>query len=124
MNINPSLYNGSTPLRIAALRGHLKICKLIIDGLQNKNPENIINMTPLHFAAKYGHMDVCELILENVQNKTPETQDGTTPAMLAIENNHCELGQLLNNAGMAKVDEHLGTQFVRDEKPRKLNKSQ
>ena len=68
--------------------------------------------------------DVCELILENVQDKTPETQDGSTPAMLAIANNHCELGQLLEDAGKAKSSEHLATQFVRDEKRRKLNESQ
>jgi len=102
-NKNPSSPDGSgwTPLHMAACKGHLKICKFIMDSLVNKNPGNAINFTPLHVAAIHGHTDLCALILENVQNKMPVTQDGKTPAMLAIENNHCKLGQLLKDAEKA-----------------------
>ena len=100
-NPPPSDGTGWTPLHMAACKGHLKICKFIMDSLVNKNPGNAINFTPLHVAAIHGHTDLCALILENVQNKMPVTQDGKTPAMLAIENNHCKLGQLLKDAEKA-----------------------
>ena len=103
-NKNPAHFNGGmTPLHVAAQKGHLKLCKFIMDSVHNKNPGNVENFTPLHLAAKYGHKDVCELILKNVNNKQPQTLHGITPWKLASENHKYELALLLKAGGQDKV---------------------
>jgi ankyrin repeat protein len=43
-----------SPLHLAASHGHLKVCKLILQHVQNKNPEARNGWTPLHSAAQMG----------------------------------------------------------------------
>ena len=43
-----------SPLHLAAAGGHLEICKLILQHVQNKNPEARNGWTPLHSAAQMG----------------------------------------------------------------------
>ena len=74
---------GTTPLHLAARRGHLEVCKLIIEFIENKNSQNKWNGTPLHEAAGYGHLQVCKLIIENIEDKNPKNNLGDTPLHLA-----------------------------------------
>ena len=60
-------WNG-TPLHEAAGYGHLQVCKLIIENIEDKNPKNNLGDTPLHLAAKSGHFEVCKLIIENTED--------------------------------------------------------
>ena len=48
----------NTPLHIAARSGNLSICKLIMDNVTDKNPENKFGLRPLHNAAALGHFEV------------------------------------------------------------------
>ena len=43
-----------SPLHFAAGCGHLEVCKLILQHVQNKNPEARNGRTPLHSAAQLG----------------------------------------------------------------------
>ena len=65
MSFNPS---GDTPLHFAAEKGHLKICKQIIEKISAKNPENDNGWTPLHLAAQNKHMELCKLIHDHIKN--------------------------------------------------------
>ena len=68
-----------SPLHMAAGKGHLEVCCLIMENLQNKNPVNGNGDTPLHRAASGGHTDVCRLILGEVNHKNPANKSGCTP---------------------------------------------
>ena len=45
---------GGSPLHVAATYGHLEVCKLILQHVQNKNPAASNGWTPLHSAAQMG----------------------------------------------------------------------
>ena len=42
--------------------GHLDICELIMEKIENKNPRVIHVGTPLDLAARHGHLKICKLI--------------------------------------------------------------
>ena len=71
-----------TPFHKAAAKGHLTVCKLILDNNpENKNPKctilnntnDVYGLTPLHLAAGNGHLMVCKLILAMADNKNPKS---------------------------------------------------
>ena len=43
---NPSNYHGVTPLHLAAKEGNGQICRLILDYVEDKNPEDNFGDTP------------------------------------------------------------------------------
>ena len=49
----------------AAEKGHLNVCKYIIENTEDKNSRNS-GYTPLHLAAENGRLDVCKYIFINV----------------------------------------------------------
>ena len=61
-----------TPLHLAAMDGHLEVCRLIIENVQDKNPANWDGKTPLHLATLYGQHEVCRLLIENVARENPD----------------------------------------------------
>ena len=75
--------SGSTPLHGAAENGHLEVCSLIIDAIDNKNPADAYGNTPLHAAARSGHLEVVRLIVENITDKSPANNNGKTPLDVA-----------------------------------------
>ena len=88
---------GETPLHLAATNGHLEICKLIVENMDeqgDKNPKNNFGNTPLHYAAADGHFEICKLLAEKIVNKNPENNLRKTPAQIADMNGYksiCEL---------------------------------
>ena len=70
---------GETPIHYAAEYGHLEVCQLIIQTVDEKNPKNNEGRTPLHYAARWGKASICELIMKNIWNKNPKAFDGSTP---------------------------------------------
>ena len=75
---NPPSQNGETPLHLAASKGHVNICQLIIDGVEEdkRNPPDVEGWTPLHCAAELGHLEVCRLIVGRVTDKHPVNAKG------------------------------------------------
>ena len=96
-NINPTSHMdiGNTPLHQAAKNGHLLLCELIIDNVDDKNPKYEGEKTPLHYAAKYGHLAICQLIIDNVDDKNPKDNVLSTPLHYAAVYGHFEICQLI-----------------------------
>ena len=90
-----------TLFHMAAKRGSLSVCQLIIDSIKNKHPKCgriglLHGQTPLHFAAEKGHLSICQLILEKDNDKSQPQVDYilNSPLHMAAEYGHlsvCEL---------------------------------
>ena len=83
--------DGFTPLYIAAGKEHLKICELIINQVEDKNPAANCGNTPLHAATKNGNLEIFKLIRKFIEDMNPMNNDGETPLMLGAKNNHFEI---------------------------------
>ena len=62
---NPADEFGSTPLHLAAKKGHLSICELILENVEEKDPKSYDDgyaKTPFDFAKSNGHSKICRLI--------------------------------------------------------------
>ena len=66
---NPQDFNLRTPLHNAAAKGHLKVCKLLMDNTNDKNPIDHHGNTPLKRALTFGHLEVCKLLTNNVEDE-------------------------------------------------------
>ena len=82
-------------LHWAAEKRYFSVCELIMENVEDKNPQNGSGQTPLHLAAMEGHFEVCQLLLENTINKNPKNFDDKTPLDLAIENDHQKICDLI-----------------------------
>ena len=65
--------------RVAAMWGHLDVCKYIMENIKDKSPRNNLGETPLHLAAINGFLDVCQYIIENIEDISPRNNSGQTP---------------------------------------------
>ena len=55
-----------TPLHFAAYEGHLEICRLLIENIDNKNPANHDGETPFDFAKEVKNTEIMDLF-KNLQ---------------------------------------------------------
>ncbi len=69
-----------SPLMLAALKGELKLCELLIKKGADVNKPG---WAPLHYAATNGHVDVIRLLLEENAYIDAASPNGTTPLMMA-----------------------------------------
>ena len=86
-------------LHLAAENGHLEVCKLIIDKVNDKNPENEDGQTPLHEAAKGGHLEVCRLLMKSVTNIDPVNGHGEMPLHESVRSGNIQVYKLLRGIG-------------------------
>ena len=91
---------GYTPFHSAAYNNRLKLCKVIIEKVEDKNPGSYGGETPLHQAASKGHLRVCQLIMGKLQNKNPESKTGVTPLHKAASKGHLSVCQLIIEKGL------------------------
>ena len=110
---NPTSKYGGTPFHSAASNGNLKICEMIIEKIDHKNPASTSrldeNDTPLHKAAKGGHFEICKLIIEKVVVKNPSNDRGVTPLHCAAENDDLEICKLIvENIGESNPRDNHG----------------
>ncbi len=73
-----------SPLEIACRRGHLGVCRFLIDRGANIHSKTSQNTTLLHFAARYGHHKVCHLLVGEGLNVNAQTLGGITPLHYAV----------------------------------------
>ena len=85
------------PFHLAAEKGHLEICKFIMERNEDKNPANYDGETPLHFAAQYGHLHVCHILIDNGIDKNPDDNRGVTPLHLAALHGHMDVCKFIMN---------------------------
>ena len=84
-NKNPEDNSGWTPLHVAAQKGHLQVCMLIMDNLDNKNPGDDEGWTPLHWAAQNNHLKIFISIMDNIAvNKNPGDHENWSPLHIGI----------------------------------------
>lgn len=85
-----------SPLMMAALRGHLGLCKALIARDADVNKPG---WAPLHYAATGGHAEVITLLLEHSAYIDAESPNGTTPLMMAAMYGNAESVKVLLDAG-------------------------
>ena len=61
MDKNPANKFGETPLHFAAMDGHLDVCRLIIDNVNDKHPVTNFGDTPKDLAVENNHVVVSQL---------------------------------------------------------------
>jgi ankyrin repeat protein len=81
-NIKAEVRNAAdeSPLMLAALKGELKLCELLIKKGADVNKPG---WAPLHYAATNGHVDVIRLLLAEYAYIDATSPNGTTPLMMA-----------------------------------------
>ena len=85
-----------SPLMLAALKGELQLCLLMI---QKGGDVNKPGWTPLHYAATRGHLAVLNLLLEEHAYIDAASPNNTTPLMMAAHYGTPSAVKLLLDAG-------------------------
>ena len=96
-----------SPLMLAALKGDLALCQLLIKKGADVNKPG---WAPLHYAATHGHLEVMHLLLEENAYIDAASPNGTTPLMMAAHYSTELAVKLLLDAGadpMLKNDQGL-----------------
>lgn len=88
--------NDESPLMLAALKGDLQLCRLMI---QKGGDVNKPGWTPLHYAATHGHLAVLNLLLEENAYIDAASPNNTTPLMMAAQYGTPAAVKLLLEAG-------------------------
>ena len=104
---------GSTPMLIAAKRGHLDVVEMLITSMARCGEElHDASLLPLvlstadaqgnsclHWAARKGHLDVARSLLEAGSNVDAKNLEEATPLHWAARKNNVELMQILLSVG-------------------------
>lgn len=85
-----------SPLMLAAFRGYLDVCKLLIARDADVNKPG---WTPLHYAATGGHIATMRLLLDNHAYIDAASPNGSTPLMMASMYGTLDAVKLLLEAG-------------------------
>ena len=83
-------------LMLAAIKGYLDICKLLIARDADVNKPG---WAPLHYAATGGHIAVMRLLLDNHAYIDAASPNGSTPLMMAAQYGTNDAVKLLIDAG-------------------------
>ena len=82
----------TSPIHLAAFRGNMAICRLLLNESENKNPYSKQGLTTLHYAALAGHLEVYQLFYESAVIKNPKiVKTGQTPLHLSSAEGHLEV---------------------------------
>lgn len=99
-SVNATDENGSSPLHIAAKRGHLEIATLLLEADADPNWSNDGGATPLHWATRGNHLPVVRLLVENGASLTARDSRQMSALDYAIANYE-------TNEAYAEVVEYL-----------------
>ncbi len=88
----------SSPLLLAARKGHTEIAKLLIKAGSHTNAKNKTGWTPLHIAAGYGRTEATKLLIEGRAEANAKDKDGWTPLHIAAWLGHIETVKVLVEA--------------------------
>ncbi|KAF8692213.1 hypothetical protein HU200_039816 [Digitaria exilis] len=93
---------GRNALHLAALKGHLEVCKFLVEELGlDVNSTMVSNAKrPVHFAAAGGNKRVLGYLLDHGGDAEVPDSKGSTPLHDAAEQGHCEAIRLLLSKGV------------------------
>jgi len=77
-----------TPLHLAAEKGYVDVCQILLEAGADLHAKNRKGFTPLHLAAQNGHIEVCKLLLEAGANQYITDINGLTPLHYAAKGGH------------------------------------
>lgn len=73
-----------SPLHLAAIRGHTKIVRLLINNGSDKNAKDFDENTPLHYASEFGHFEcIIYLVKEAYADALVKNKFGYGPSDIA-----------------------------------------
>ncbi|PKO59944.1 MAG: hypothetical protein CVU24_14205 [Betaproteobacteria bacterium HGW-Betaproteobacteria-18] len=88
------------PLMLAALKGELELCRLLIKKGADVNKPG---WAPLHYAATNSHLAIMQLFLDENAYIDAASPNGTTPLMMAAHYGTAEAVKLLLETGADPV---------------------
>ena len=92
-DVNVKLFNGFTPLHMAASENQAEIANLLIEAGADVNTSMMNGLTPLSIAAERGYVDVIKALLAN------NAKVDYPPVAMAVTNGNLELVKLLLESG-------------------------
>ena len=105
--------HGSTPIYLAATKGHVKMVQLLLEAKADKDKANGHGATPILKASLAGHSEVVRVLLEANADIHRAATNGKTPMLAASQKGHLEVVRLLlaahadidkaTNSGMAPL---------------------
>ena len=88
-DVNEPMFDGDTPLYVAARYGNHKVVKILLENGADLNKVVVAGSLPLAVAARLGHLEVVKLLLEKGAEVNKATANyGATPLYLAAQNGH------------------------------------
>ena len=84
---------------LAAGKGHLDVCRVLIAAGAGVNGQDNQGQTPLMLAAAKGYLDVCRTLIEAGAGINGHGNQGPTPLMLAAAKGHLDVCRALIGAG-------------------------
>lgn len=94
-----SIYNGSSPLHIACVRGHYDTVRQLIKKSADINACDNDGKSSLYLACEYGHVNVVKLLLSGDADVNLCDNDGASPLFIASQHGHDVIVDLLINHG-------------------------
>jgi hypothetical protein len=90
-----------TPLHFAAIKGHAKVCRMLIKAGAAFNAQDDQQGTPLHMAAQEGHAEVCRVLMEAGAAVGAQDVRQRTPLDLAAQEGHADVRRVLTEGRAA-----------------------
>jgi hypothetical protein len=86
---------GNTPLILAALKGHIEICKLLLDHGAKIESKGNVDATPLFGACQEGHLSVISLLIARGADIEASNMYGVRPLHVAAQQGHLKIVKAL-----------------------------